>query len=214
MIKNNKWKLFISSIIILMPIIFGIVFWNKLPEQMAIHWGVDGTIDGVSNRYVAVFALPVFLLFIHWLCVFCTVNDPKNKSQNNKVFSMLLCICPIMSLFSSGIIYATSLGKEIRITSITLLLIGLMFIIIGNYLPNCKQNYTIGIRVKWTLENEANWNATHRFSGKIWIVGGLILMSCGFLTKYIVLWWIFFVIILLGAIPILYSYQYHKKQLK
>ena len=108
MIKNNKWKLFISSIIILLPIAFGIIFWDKLPEKIVTHWGFDGKADGWSNRYFAVFALPIFLLIIHGLCVLCTVMDPKNKEQNSDVFGIVIWITPIISLFSNGMIYAVS----------------------------------------------------------------------------------------------------------
>ena len=184
MIKNNKWKLLFSSIVILLPMIFGLIFWNELPEQMITHWGIDGNADGFSNRYFAVFALPVFILVIHWLCIFFTmVIDQKNSNQNNKVFGVVIWITPIISLVSNGVIYAVSLGKEFSPYLITSLLMGGMFVIIGNYLPKCKQNYTIGIKVKWTLESEENWNATHRFVGKVWFIGGLILKFCIFLPQ-------------------------------
>ncbi len=45
-IKQNKWEILISLIIILLPIIVGIMFWNEFPEQMATHWGIDGNADG------------------------------------------------------------------------------------------------------------------------------------------------------------------------
>ena len=108
MIKNNKWKLLISSIIILMPIIFGIVFWNELPTKMVTHWGIDGNADGWSSRYFAVFALPIFILVMHWFCIFCIMLDSKNKNQNNKVFGIVIWITPLVSLIANGIIYAVS----------------------------------------------------------------------------------------------------------
>ena len=214
MIKSNKWKLIISSIVILLPILFGLAFWNELPDQMITHWGIDGNPDGFNNRYVAVFTLPVLILLVHWFCIFFTSKDPKNKNQNNKVFGIVIWITPIVSLIAHGMIYAVSFGKEFHPHLITTLLIGGMFVIIGNYLPKCKQNYTMGIKVKWTLENEENWNATHRFSGKVWFIGGLILMFCIFLPQAVLIWIMFISIFILVVIPILYSYFYHRKQVK
>lgn len=214
MIKNNKWKLIISSIIILLPIVFGLVFWDELPERMATHWGFDGKVDGWSNRYFSVFALPIIILVIHWLCILCTLIDPKNKNQNSKVFSIVIWITPIISLVANGVIYAVSFGKEFDPYIITSILMGLMFVVIGNYLPKCKQNYTIGIKVKWTLGNEENWNATHRIGGRIWVVGGLLLMMSMFLPNFIALWVMFVSIIVLVSIPVIYSYRYYRKQLK
>lgn len=214
MIKNNKWKILISSIIILLPAIFGIVFWNELPEQMITHWGIDGNPDGWSNRYFAVFALPTFILIIHWLCILCTTIDPKNKNQNNKVFSIVIWLTPIVSLTANGAVYAVSFGKEFSPYLITNLLIGVTFVVIGNYLPKCKQNYTIGIRVKWTLESEENWNATHRFGGKLWVIGGLLIMLCMFLPEFGFIWVLFASILVLVLLPVIYSYRYYKKQIR
>jgi len=212
MIKNNRWKILISSIVILLPIVFGLIFWNELPEEMVIHLGIDGNADGWSNRYFAVFALPIFILVVHWICILATSIDPKNKNQNNKVFGIVIWITPIISLVANGVIYAVSLRKEFSPYVVTTLLMGLTFVVIGNYLPKCKQNYTIGIRVKWTLENEENWNATHRFSGKIWVVGGLLIMASMFLETLIIPWAIFILIAILVIIPIIYSYMYYKNK--
>lgn len=215
MIKKNKFKLWISSFVILLPIMFGLLFWDKLPEQMVTHWGADWNAEGWSNRNFAVFALPVFILIVHWFCIFCTSKDPKNKDQSNKIFSIVLWICPIISIVTSYMIYAAALGKVIQPNVIVYILIGLLFIIVGNYLPKCKQNYTIGTRVKWALENEENWNATHRFSGKVWVVGGVLIMVCSFFPEKISLYVFMALIIVLSIFPAGYSYYYFKiKQCK
>ena len=110
--------------------------------------------------------------------------------------------------------YAVAFGEEFQPYLITNLLMGIVFIVIGNYLPKCKQNYTIGIKIKWTLENEENWNVTHRFAGKVWVIGGLLLMACGFLPAFIAPWVMVAAMIVLVVVPIVYSYRYHKKQVR
>lgn len=212
MIKNNKWKLIISSIIMLLPIFVGLIFWNELPEQMTTHWGAGGNADGWSSRPFAILVLPLFMLAMHWVCIFFTAIDPKNKNQNRKVFGMVLWICPIASIFCNALIYATAFGKEFNADVIGLLLIGIMFVFLGNYLPKCKQNYTIGIKVKWALENEENWNATHRMGGKLWVVGGLLMMACVFLPDAVIPWAMVVLLPVMAVIPIVYSYAYHRKQ--
>jgi uncharacterized membrane protein len=86
MIKRNKLKLLISSIIILSPILIGLVLWKNLPGRMTTHWGFDGNADGWSSRPFAIFGLPVILLIIHWICIFITAKDPKNKDRNDNGF--------------------------------------------------------------------------------------------------------------------------------
>ena len=87
-------------------------------------------------------------------------------------------------------------------------LIGLIFTIIGNYLPKCKQNYTVGIKIPWTLNSEENWNKTHRFAGWLWTFCGVLIMLTGFFGSF----WIFLPIVLLMVIaPCAYSYILHRK---
>lgn len=214
MIKNNKWKLLISSVIILLPMIAGLILWDVLPEKMATHWGVGGKADGFSSRPFAVFGLPAFMLLIHWICVFFTAADRKNRQQNKKVFGMIFWICPIMSVLSGAIIYASAFGIKFNMDVIMLIAIGLMFTIIGNYLPKCKQNHTIGIKVPWALNDEENWNATHRFCGKVWVIGGLLLMAAAFLPQAVIPYVLLIILIPLAVLPVLYSYLYYKKQKK
>ena len=89
---------------------------------------------------------------------------------------MIFWILPVVSLFTNGIMYRTAFGKEFDLAVFVPALLGVMFIFIGNYLPKVKQNRTLGIKISWTLNNEENWNKTHRFGGKVWVVGGLIML--------------------------------------
>lgn len=212
MIKNNKWKLLATSVVILLPIVFGLVFWNQLPEQMPTHWGADGNADGWSSRAMAVFLLPTILLALQWLCVLLACLDKKGMGQNQKMLRIVLWICPILSLVTNGIVYAVSLGKEIQPFTVIPLLLGVMFVAIGNYLPKCTRNLTTGIKIKWTLENEENWNMTHRFAGKVWVAAGLVVIASMFLPDSLTPWVMVATLLLAAILPIVYSYRYHKKQ--
>ena len=214
MIKQNKKKLIISSLIIVLPIIIGLLLWDSLPSQMNIHWGADGNPDASAGKAFAVFVLPLILLVLHYVCIFITLLDSRNKDQSKKAIDIVFWIMPFVSLFSCALVYSAAFKLQISITIVLPILLALMFIIIGNYLPKCKQNYTLGIKVKWTLENEENWNATHRFAGKVWTIGGILFMLCIFLPPTALIYVLFAIIILLAAIPITYSYLYYKKQVK
>ena len=100
------------------------------------------------------------------------------------------------------------------IVKIVNVLIGVVFLIIGIYLPKCKRNYTFGIRVKWTLENEENWNATHHFGGKVWVIGSIFLIASVLLPDMTATGVLMAVILVLGAVPVVYSWVYHKRQKK
>ena len=214
MIKKNKWKLLFSSIAILLPILAGLYLWNDLPAQMNIHWGADSNADGQGSKAFAVFGLPLILLAAHWFCILFTVLDKKNKDQNNKVVGMVFWIIPILSLFVNGVVYYSALGYTVSIGAAPLFIIGFLFLILGNYMPKCKQNNTIGIKIKWTLESEENWNATHRMAGKLWFVAGLIFMLTIFLPLKYIPWILLLVLPVVVIVPMIFSYRFYKKQQK
>jgi uncharacterized membrane protein len=91
------------------------------------------------------------------------------------------------------------------------LLIGLLFIIIGNYLPKARQNYTIGIRIPWTLANEENWNRTHRLAGYLWMICGvLMILLC--LTRLLPAPWTVGLLLIMVLVPCGYSYWLHARK--
>jgi uncharacterized membrane protein len=108
-------------------------------------------------------------------------------------------------------VYAHALGMTLDVDTIALLLMGVMFLIIGNYMPKCKQNYTLGIKLPWTLNSEANWNATHRLAGRVWVIGGVLLLACVFLPENALAVAMQILLPVMVLIPVVYSYAYHKK---
>ena len=210
MIKKHLKTLIITSIIILLPILAGIILWNQLPDPMPSHWNASGEIDGWSSKPFAVFGLPLILLAAQWLCVLGTSADPKKNNHPTKIVHLVLWIIPVLSVVMHTFVYLIALGYGVRMEVVMPILIGLIFTIIGNYLPKCKQNYTIGIKIPWTLNNEENWNKTHRFAGFLWVVCGIAIMLTGFFGGI----WVFLPIVLLMVLaPFAYSYYLHRKGL-
>ena len=208
MIKKNWKVLLITSVAILLPMLAGVILWNQLPEQIPSHWNAVGEIDGWSSKPFAVFGMPLILLAAQWLCVLGTGTDPKKNNHPQKILHLVLWIIPVLSALLHAIVYAVALGRDVRVETVMPVFIGILLAIIGNYLPKCKQNYTIGIKIPWTLNSEENWNRTHRFAGRLWVVCGLAIMLTGFFGGF----WIFLPIVLLMVIvPLVYSYVLHRK---
>ncbi len=203
--KNRMIEL-ITSITILLPILIGIFLWNRLPEQMPIHYDINGNPDNYAGKAFAVFVMPVVLLMLQWICIFAA--SKQKDSLNAKMKQLVLWIIPILSVFVSFIMYRSALGNNTKVLSMVFLFMGLLFIIVGNYLPKCRQNYTIGIKIPWTLNSEENWNRTHRLGGIVWIVGGMLFLLNAFWANAILS---IIVIVLLVAVPLVYSGILHHK---
>ena len=170
--KNYKKTIIITTLITLLPILLGVILWEKLPDSIATHWGADGQADGWSNKAFAVFGLPCILAAIHLFSVCIMLNDPKRKNIHKKPLTLVFWIVPVVSFVVNGFTYMAALGSDIDITLIISILVGVLCIMLGNYMPKLQQNYTVGIKLPWTLNSAENWNRTHRLGGKLFIVGG------------------------------------------
>ena len=205
---NNKKYWAITFLVTLLPIFAGLLLWNRLPDQLPVHFGVDGAADGWSGKGFAVFGIPLMMLFFQVVIRFATMLDKNNQGHNRKVMDLVGLIFPGMSIVFAVIIYAQALGKELNLASLLFAVLGLFFIAMGNWMPKIKQNATLGIKIKWTLYSEENWNKTHRFAGWIWTFGGIAIMLTGFFGGF----WIFFGVALLMVLaPCIYSYILHQK---
>lgn len=206
-LRQNKKYLFFTSLVVLVPLFAGLLLWNRLPDRIATHFGSDGPNDWSSKPF-AVLALPLLLLLVHLLCVFFTMMDPKHQNISGKMLHLVMWICPVVSLFCGVITYAYALSFPVDVELFCNVLLGLLFVILGNYLPKCRQNYTVGIKLPWTLNDEENWYYTHRLAGWVWVAAGLLILVNSFLNIGGI-WGPFVVILAACLIPCIYSFLYY-----
>lgn len=208
--KSNKKTFILTTLICLIPVIAGIILYPQLPEEIATHWDANGNANGWQSKLTGAVINPAILLVINLAVPFLIRIDPSNKGMNRKVTAMIQWTIPVVSLVCSGITLATAVGTAVPVEIIMPLLIGIVFIVIGNYLPKVKQSYTIGIKLPWTLDSEKNWNATHRLAGHLWVVCGLLMIICCFfpwrMTAFLIL------LAIMVLVPTVYSYLFYRRE--
>lgn len=212
MIRQHKLAAIISSVVTLIPALFGLIVWNQLPDQMITHWGINGTADALSARAWAVFALPLLLLGIHWLCLLVTAKIGQPEGQSKKVMGIMFWIIPVISLMTNGLTYAFAFGMEFNPLLFLFSITGFAFILIGNYMPKTKQNATMGIKIRWVYTSEENWNQTHRIAGKVWVTVGFLCLPATFLPLNIGLTLLPILLAIAVIAPTVYSYLYYRKE--
>ena len=209
--KINLKLLILTSFLTLLPILVGVLLWQKLPANLPSHFGLNGQADGFSSKFEVVYLLPLLMVGVHLFAVIVTSLDPKTGNVSPKMKTLVYWLVPFISGLVQLSIYGAAFGLIGNSTRIGLVMVGIVFLVVGNYLPKTKQNYTVGIRLPWTLDSEENWNKTHRLAGRLWVLGGLIILVNGFLS-----WAVFYVFIavLLGMVlvPIFYSYWISRGQ--
>ncbi len=214
LIQEHKGKAITSSLLILVPMAAGLLLWKKLPASMVVHWGAGNVADGSGTKAFAVFAIPLLLLAIHWLCLLITARDPGMKNQNRKATGLIFWIMPMVSLGCSAFLYSAALGYEPDSGRAMLVLFAVLFILLGNYMPKVTRNTSYGIKTIWAIHDSENWAATHRFGGKLWVAGGFVLLAAMLLPEKFMVIVLVIDLAILGAAPLLYSWQFHRKQIK
>ena len=207
---NNKREIILTTVLCLVPMIAGAILYSRLPDTIATHFGADGQPDGWSGKAFAVFGLPAIMAGINLLLHFALRTDPKRRNMSPALYNISIWTVPAVSILANAFVFANALGYESRIEVILPLLVSLLFIVIGNYLPKTKQSYTMGIKLPWTLASEENWNRTHRFAGHLWVACG-ILLALLTLLKIGLAWLTLVIITVMVLVPTVYSYSLYKK---
>jgi uncharacterized membrane protein len=215
--KYTLFNLLLPFIIISIPWIYLLIIWKELPVIIPTHFSLEGKPDAFGEKSEIVIApsiMTVIGIFIYFLLKNIYKIDPKKKyaSTTSTVLSkMSVVVLLLLSGVTISILYWTMNGK---VEGMPLLFCGLslFFAYIGNLMYSIKPNYFVGFRIPWTLENEDNWNKTHRFASKLWFFGGIILALLSLLIEIRLLLIVFFsTVLLMSIIPAIYSHIIYKQ---
>ena len=207
MIRLDR-TLLCSSLLCLAPMVPSGVFYSRLPERVAVHFNAAGQADGFAPRWFAAFGLPLLLLLVNVFVHLRLNHDPQRQNASAVLAQAGRWIAPLASVVTVAVLLIHALRGPVNFHLYFSLLAGVLVTVAGNYLPKCRQNRTVGIKLPWTLRSEANWNKTHRAAGFVWIAGGLMLIAGAFLP---VPWLEPAVAALLVLFPLLYSFALHKR---
>lgn len=177
--KKYGW----SYLLIALSVLIGVFAYPYLPDQMPMHWNINGEVDGYWDKQYAAFFPPLLMIVLMVLFIFMPRIDPKkeNYKKFSSSYTIFITIMNVFFLLLQSVTISYGLGVNIDISLVVNLGIGLLFIVLGNYLPRIKHNYFIGVRTPWTLANEKTWRKTHQLSGKLFVVAGILLVAISFL---------------------------------
>lgn len=204
--RKNSIISIIASLAIL--VIFNLLFYNKMPAELPTHWDFRGQADDYSSKFEAMILIQGFLVLMNLFLCFMLDNDPKNERQNNFLMTLSKLSMPIIMTIIYIITILAGLGKEVNTSVIISILMGILFIAIGNYMPKVKRNYTMGIKLPWTLNSDENWRRTHRFGGICFIFMGLIFFVSPFVKSELIF---YLPLIIVAVLPAIYSYYLYTK---
>ncbi|MDX1627732.1 MAG: SdpI family protein [Fulvivirga sp.] len=206
----------ILILITLLPLLALAFYYEKLPQSVPIHFNLEGEADNWADKSNLFYIFGGINLLLYFLLLIVPKIDPKGKikQMGNKYFLIRLVVMLLISALWLVMLYTAHEGSISSIKFFPLIIV-LFVIIFGNYMQSMKPNYFVGIRTPWSLEDEYNWKATHRFGGRLWMIGGvLILIAMVFLPAKYHMQLSLLGTLLLALIPAGYSYWIFSRQKK
>lgn len=209
---KNKGDIY-SLVVFLLTIIVGAVAYGKLPDRVPMHWNVHGQVDSYGPKIIILLMVPGIMLFMWLLMRFLPKIDPKkaNYEKFGRSYSIMINLFLTFFFLMQIVTILASLGYNIKVEKIIPIAVGVLFIIIGNYLPKSKSNFFYGIKTPWTLSSEVSWNKTHRLGGKLFVISGVLtIIGTIFFTSTIAFIILMASIMTASIVPIIASYYYSK----
>ena len=202
--------------IVIAPFIYLAYIWNNLPDTVPLHWNIEGEIDNYGDKSELILSPILLPLLVYIIFTIVPMIDPKGKinQMGKKYFSLKMAMTIFMSVLAMVIIYAVK-NETLYNPNYIVLLIGVLFVILGNYFKTLRANYFIGIKTPWTLENETVWKETHKLAGKIWFIGGFIIIISSLLLDQKTNFSVFIgITIIISLVPVIYSFFKYKSLTK
>jgi len=180
----NRRPMIVASIVIVTAMFLVSAWaWLQLPAdaQVPIHWGPDGQPDGWADKTVGLLLLPLVAGGVAVLLTIIPRIEPRRTNIERSAKAYGAIWIGVMALLGGLHVLAVSvaMGAAVDITRLLFVGMGVLFIVIGNYLPKVRSNYMAGIRTPWTLTSEAAWTKTHRLGGWLFVVEGIVFLVLG-----------------------------------
>ena len=214
--KPNTPNLLLALVLLAIPFGYAAYVYPSLPDTIPIHFNIKGEADGFGGKdsiFLGPGIMAVTGLFTFFLLSNIKNFDPKRyKAADDGMFKKLaLFVVAFLSILALLITF-TSTNQNVNVAKLILAFIGLCFSALGWFMPKIHQNYFAGFKLPWTLENESNWNETHKVAGKVWLFGG-IFQAIASITLPSKLGFISFMIAtaIMVIIPTIFSYRMFKR---
>lgn len=182
--------------------------YNKLPDQMPMHWNFAGEVDRYGAKLEGAFLMPFLNAGILFMLIWLPVIDPKRASYERfeSFYKLFQWIMVIFFTIMHALVLIWSLGYQVSIGLYVKLAVGALFMILGNYMGKVGPNWFVGIKTPWTLENPEVWTKTHRLAGPLFFAAGIIIALMAFVDGALSFWIIMISTFIAAFVPIIYSY--------
>lgn len=214
---NTRSTTIVVLLMILAAMVAGLVLWNRLPDEMASHWGPNDQVDGYMSKFWGVFMMPLITLGMLLLFLVIPSIDPlkANIAQFREVFNLFIALIVAFMLYVYALTLRWNLGyTDFGMSKAMLPAMGILFFFIGYMLRKAKRNFFIGIRTPWTLSSDRVWDETHRLGSILFMVSGVFALIGSFFGGMTAFWFLFVPLIGSTLVTLVYSYLLYQREIK
>jgi uncharacterized membrane protein len=202
---RNRWLGFVIAVLAAGASVWA---YPRLPPEVPTHWNLAGEPDDYSSRLVAAVLGPVMLVGLTLLFQVLPKIDPRGRNYEKFRDTYWLLVNGVMLFFGAVhlALLANAIGAPVDMGMVFPVGVGLIFIVLGNYLGRVEPNWFIGIRTPWTLESETVWRKTHRIAAWVFVLGGLVVVASALMPGVETEVAFFATLMLAAAVPAVLSY--------
>ena len=159
-----------------LAVLYSLYMAGHMPDTVPTHWNAAGHVDAYGSKWINLLLLPGVLLFMTGL----TLALPKLSPQKFEIepfeqtYSYIMVLVTAMMLCLHIVIVQTSAGAHTDMNTVMFVILFAFFALLGNVMGRIKRNFYMGVRTPWTLADERVWHSTHRFTGRLWLAGGIL----------------------------------------
>ena len=165
--------------------LFSLAVWRRLPDRVPMHWNASGAIDRYGGRLEGALFAPLLATAI-WLVMRVLPRiDPRRENYARFAGSYDLVVLAVVALLAAVhvVVLGAAMGWAVPVVRVMPVLVGALFVVIGNVLPRARPNWWFGIRSPWTLSNDRVWARTQRVGGFALVASGVVAMASALLPQ-------------------------------
>jgi immunity protein, SdpI family len=155
--------------------------WNQIPDdaKVPVHWNIEGVADRMGSKTEALLVMPGLAALITLLLLVLPYLDPRRAhlEASGKFWNAVAIGVVLLMAYLHALLIMSTLGRHIDMLGAMIPALSLLSLVIGNYLAKTRSNWFAGIRTPWTLSSEYSWEMTHRWSGRLFVMSGLLSLT-------------------------------------
>ena len=184
--------------------------YPQMPERVPTHWNLHGVADGFMPKPWGPFVLPLTMAGLLVLFAGLRLVSPKEApvERFGRVYSIITGAVLAFLFVLTVVCGLAATGTAVNVTKVVMLAVGVLFLVMGNFMGKVTRNYFVGIRTPWTLANDEVWFRTHRLGGKVFVVAGLGIAAAVLLDQVVLA---LPLLLASAAIPVVYSYAVYRR---